>query len=147
MAVTCLLSFRRLASLQEGVVFRLFRCLPGTGEGIRLFGGLASMASDSMALGPPRLQPLGDGAMESAAVVFGEADAPLLLRSSWMPQVPANPELPEVQLRQVRYRAARLYQLSKTLNVRTLHVIPVTGNFIHGRDFEVSVRLATNTRW
>ena len=39
-------SNERLASLQEGVVFRLWRCLPGRGKGIRLFGGLASLASD-----------------------------------------------------------------------------------------------------
>ena len=26
-------------------------------------------------------------------------------------------------------------------------MIPVTGNFIHGKEYEMSVRLATNTRW
>ena len=26
-------------------------------------------------------------------------------------------------------------------------MIPVTGNFIHGREYDVLVRLATNTQW
>ena len=44
--MSLVVSNEKLASLQEGVVFRLWRCLPGPGEGIRLFGGLASLASD-----------------------------------------------------------------------------------------------------
>ena len=54
--------------------------------------------------------------MVSAALVLGEADAPLLLHMSWMLQVSANPELPEIQCtvygtwQHVKHGA--LYQLS-----------------------------------
>ena len=65
--------------------------------------------------------------------------------------MPVNPELPQVQLQQVRYRAAREAWCSlpafHNVECLTFHVIPVTGNFIHGKECEMSVPLATNTRW
>ena len=44
--ISFVVSDERLTNLQEGVVFHLWRCLPGPAEGIRLFESLASLASN-----------------------------------------------------------------------------------------------------
>ena len=84
--------------------------------------------------------------MVSAALVLEEADALLLLDISWMLQVPANPKITRSTVHRVRYRAAREAWCSLPAFL-DLSGIPVTGNFIHGKEHEMSVRLATNTRW
>ena len=56
--------------------------------------------------------------MVSAALDLEEADAPVLLHMSWMLQMSANPELPEVQCTEYgtgqHVKHGALYQLSTT---------------------------------